>query len=272
MKQFNGLNLNLGNLAQLSQAKTRSISAENFTGEKGKGGMATRGTGQAAARDLGQGWKISPCITLPANETTSLANITGSGAIQHIWLTVDPKQWRRIIFRCYWDDEDLPSVEVPLGDFFCNGWCQPCSVNSLAIAVNPVGGFNSYWQMPFKKSARITVASSIRSAIPSLTCLTLWAIFMPRGDATIPCHTKQSTPLLMELRDRDITWALTWHGALIITAGGAKAKLNFIWTVIGNFPRSAEPAPRTTLAVPGDLSSPKVNTANSPLPIPECPK
>ncbi len=60
MSDFNGLGLHLGNLPLLSRAKSRSISAENFTGEKGKGGMATEGTGQWAARELGQGWKVSP--------------------------------------------------------------------------------------------------------------------------------------------------------------------------------------------------------------------
>ena len=54
MSQFNGLGMGLGNLSMLSKAQTRSISAENFTGEKGKGGMATEGTGSQAARDLGQ--------------------------------------------------------------------------------------------------------------------------------------------------------------------------------------------------------------------------
>ena len=63
---FNGLNMNLGNLSRLSKAKTRSIGLENFTGEKGKGGMATAGTGEKTARDLGQGWKISPSIRIKA--------------------------------------------------------------------------------------------------------------------------------------------------------------------------------------------------------------
>ena len=58
MNKFNGLGMNLGNLAKLSNAKTRSISAENPTGEKGKGGMAIQGTGAGCARDLGQGWKV----------------------------------------------------------------------------------------------------------------------------------------------------------------------------------------------------------------------
>jgi hypothetical protein len=154
---FNGLGMHLGNLSQLSNAVTRSISAENLTGAKGKGGMATEGTGADAARELGQGWKVSPCIHVPGNVTVELANIRGPGAIQHIWVTVHPGNWRRLVLRMYWDNEPTPSVETPLGDFFCNGWCEPCNISSLPIAVNPAGGFNSYWEMPFRQHARITV-------------------------------------------------------------------------------------------------------------------
>lgn len=64
MREFNGLGLNFGNLLQLSDAQTRSISAENFAGEKGKGAMATEGTGASCARDLGKGWKVSPSINI----------------------------------------------------------------------------------------------------------------------------------------------------------------------------------------------------------------
>jgi hypothetical protein len=154
---FNGLGLHLGNISRLSKAVTRSISAENFTGEKGKGGMATEGTGADAARELGQGWKISPSIHLAGHETATLADIEGPGAIQHIWLTVHPQHWRRVVLRMYWDNEQTPSVETPIGDFFCNGWCERCNISSLPIAVNPAGGFNSYWEMPFRKHARITI-------------------------------------------------------------------------------------------------------------------
>src|SRR5437016_14559165 len=79
--------MGLGNLSRLSSAKTRSISAENFTGEKGRGGMATEGTGAGPGRDLGRGWKISPSVTVAPDATFVLADIEGSGAIQHIWLT-----------------------------------------------------------------------------------------------------------------------------------------------------------------------------------------
>jgi hypothetical protein len=84
---FSGLDLSLGNLYRLSDAKSRSISPENFTGEKGKGGMATEGTGASCARGLGQGWKVSPSIRIEAGETRVLADIDGPGAIQQIWLT-----------------------------------------------------------------------------------------------------------------------------------------------------------------------------------------
>ncbi len=154
---FNGLGMHLGNLARLSNAETRSISAENPTGEKGRGGMATEGTGAIAARELGRGWKISPSIDIGGRQTAVLADIAGPGAIQHIWLTVHPSAWRRLVFRAFWDGEATPSIETPLGDFFCNGWCERCNIASLPVAVNPAGGFNSYWEMPFRQHARIEV-------------------------------------------------------------------------------------------------------------------
>jgi hypothetical protein len=154
---FNGLGMSLGNLSRLSNAVTRSISAENFSGARGQGGMATEGTGAVAARELGQGWKVSPCIHVPGRATVVLADIAGPGAIQHLWMTVDPLAWRRLVLRFYWDDEETPSIEAPLGDLFCNGWCERCNIASLPVAVNPAGGFNSYWEMPFRQHARITL-------------------------------------------------------------------------------------------------------------------
>ena len=157
MSSFDGLHMGLGNLSRLSNAVTRSISAENPTGEKGRGAMAIDSTGKSASRELGQGWKVSPCITIPANATATLADISGPGAIQHIWITVHPSWWRRLVLRVYWDNEPTPSIEVPLGDFFCNGWGVRCNISSLPVAVNPAGGFNAYWEMPFRQHARITV-------------------------------------------------------------------------------------------------------------------
>jgi hypothetical protein len=156
-QKHDGISNSLDNLFRLSDAKTRSISPENFTGEKGKGGMATEGTGAGPARGLGQGWKISPSVKIPSKTTFTMAEINGSGAIQHMWLTPAGIKWRYAILRIYWDDEKEPSVEAPLGDFFCMGWNQYASVNSLAVCVNPGSAFNCYWVMPFRKKARITI-------------------------------------------------------------------------------------------------------------------
>ena len=153
---FNGLGVGLDNLFRLSKAKTRSISAENPTGEKGKGGMAKEGVASNNARDLGQGWKVNPYVVIDPGKTYTLADITGSGAIQHIWLT-PTGTWRYSILRMYWDDESQPSVEVPLGDFFGMGWGEYSHLNSLAVTVNPGSAFNSYWVMPFKKKCRVTI-------------------------------------------------------------------------------------------------------------------
>jgi hypothetical protein len=154
---FSGLDLNMGNLYRLSSAKTRSISPENFSGEKGKGGMATEGTGADCARDLGRGWKVSPSIRIEPGELRTLAEIEGPGAVQQIWLTTANLRWRELILRIYWDDQEHPSVECPIGDFFCSGWNRFAQVTSLAVCVNPGRAFNCYWQMPFRKRARITI-------------------------------------------------------------------------------------------------------------------
>lgn len=155
---FNGLDVNLGNLYKISNAKTRSVSPENFTGEPGKGGMATvdKNDLKHPARELGQGWKVSPFVIIDSGKTFTLAEINGEGAIQHIWMT-PTGNWRYSILRFYWDDEKEPSVEVPVGDFFGMAWGEYAHLNSLAMTVNPGSAFNSYWQMPFRKKCRITM-------------------------------------------------------------------------------------------------------------------
>lgn len=155
---FNGLEMGMGNLARLSYAQTRSVSPENFTGEKGKGAMATEGTGARAARELGQGWKVSPSVRIRPGQTFVMADVEGCGAIQHIWMTPTGNN-RFNILRIYWDGEEEPSVECPAGDFFACGMGRYVGVNSLAVCVNPKSGFNCYWVMPFRKSFKITMTN-----------------------------------------------------------------------------------------------------------------
>jgi hypothetical protein len=144
-----------GGMSLLTSGLTRSVSPENPTGARGGGGAATHGTGAAAARELGPGWKVSPSIEVPAGVTAVLADLAGPGVIRHIWLTAHRSQWRSLVLRAYWEDAAPPAIAVPLGDFFCQGWGEYAHVNSAPVAVNPNGGLNSYWEMPYRKAARI---------------------------------------------------------------------------------------------------------------------
>lgn len=153
--------------AILSNGQSRAINAENPTGEKGRGGMA--------ASVLGASRKGAPCIPeIKLGETKVLAEIQGTGVIRHIWMTVTDKInegnrfiFRDLILRMYWDGEESPSVECPLGDFFCCGFGRSYPVHSMPIAVIPRNGFNSFFAMPFQSSAKITIENQNEEAIPS---------------------------------------------------------------------------------------------------------
>ena len=161
MTDFGGLGMSLGNLSRLSRAKTRSISAENPAGARGEGGKATQGTGAECARDLGQGWKVAPSVVIEPGQTYTIADIAGPGAIQSMWLSGDVSckgpLARYYILRIYWDDQEAPSVECPVADFFASGWGQFAQVNSLPVSVNPNRGYNCFWEMPFVRRCRITM-------------------------------------------------------------------------------------------------------------------
>jgi len=157
MNNFNGLICDMSTLPLLSTAKSRSISPENRTGEKGQGGMATEGTGAGPARDLGKGWKISPSIAVASGETLMLADIAGPGAIQSMWMA-GAYHPRHCILRIYWDDQEQPSVECPIGDFFCNPWKKHFQLTSQMVCNNPgQAAFNCYWPMPFRERCRMTI-------------------------------------------------------------------------------------------------------------------
>ncbi len=158
MVPFNGLNMSLGNLARLSDAESRSISPENMDGARSSGGRATQGTGAECARDLGVGWKISPSVRIAPGETLTIADVAGPGAVQQIWMTATGN-WRYSILRIYWDGQEQPSVECPVGDFFACGWGRYAPVNSLAVCVNPGSAFSCYWQMPFRRHCRMTFSN-----------------------------------------------------------------------------------------------------------------
>jgi hypothetical protein len=185
----------LGSLYQPQDARTRSVSAENPTGGKGQGARATTGTGARAARDLGVGWKVSPSIELAPEQSAVLADIAGPGIFQHFWLTTAGGYQRSLVLRMYWDGEENPSVEVPLGDFFCNGWNEAALVSSMPVAVNPARGYNSYWPMPFREHALIRLENIGERTVPVYYQLTYAETAVPSDAAYLHATWRRSDPV-----------------------------------------------------------------------------
>jgi hypothetical protein len=171
----------LFDISKIRNTETRMITAENVYGEKGKGGMAmvsdipqeeVSKIGQPwagpseNARELGQKWKVRPWTTIKENSTVTIMDMDGPATITHIWMATYVTLYRDLILRFYWDNETLPSVEVPFGDFFCNGWKMNMNIVSIPINTNPTGGMNCYFPMPFKKHAKVTVENRSAKALP----------------------------------------------------------------------------------------------------------
>lgn len=190
------LGLGLHNVSRLSKAVSRSISAENFDGSVGGGGQASSGTGKEHARDLGKGWKISPSVEILPYDTFNLAQIDGSGAIQQIWITCHGRAHERnLIIRMYWDGQEHPSVEVPLGDFFANGWGEFAQVSSLPVCTNPARGYNCYWEMPFRTGARITLENRDDEDITVYYQINYTLCDVPEDCAYFHAQFRRSNPL-----------------------------------------------------------------------------
>ena len=168
----------LGSLPQLHpNSESRMVSPENPTGEKGRGAMAIPNPSDPnlsfskPAMDLGQGWKVRPFIKVAPHSTVTLMDVSGSGIIEHIWITTsqDLNEGRAGVLRFYWDNERTPSVETPWTDFFAVGHDIFAPVHSLAVVDVPTTGLNCYWPMPFRKHARITFTNDSDREIPLLT-------------------------------------------------------------------------------------------------------
>ncbi len=109
-------------------------------------------------------------FTVPAGATHVLLDEKGPGTITHIWLTFlgpEPQDWAKkgaanhqeMLLRIYWDGNERPAVEAPVGDFFANAFGKRSEVNSLPVIVEDADSYNCFWQMPFRKSARIEIVN-----------------------------------------------------------------------------------------------------------------
>lgn len=141
---------------------SRAITWENRTGDKGAGGKE--------GANLGPTRKGSPCIRgIKPGETATLMDIDGCGVIRHIWITPSerkPAGLRNLILRMYWDNSSVPSVEVPLGDFFGTAHGRAVETNSYYVSVPRGAGFNCFFPMPFATHAKITIENDMPVAKP----------------------------------------------------------------------------------------------------------
>ena len=157
----------MNSIFQHDGSVSRAITAENLSGKPGVGGQASS--------ELGISRKGSPClVNVPSGATVTIADIQGCGIIEHMWFTLAETtksgdyMLRDVILKIYWDNEETPSVETPLGDFFCCGFGRQTAVQSLPICVNPRGGYNCYFPMPFKSRARFVIENQHPGCIPDL--------------------------------------------------------------------------------------------------------
>jgi hypothetical protein len=139
---------------------SRSISFENPTGEPGAGGKASS--------KLGAGRKGAPARDIKPGETVQLCDITGPGTIRHIWITTtgDPAVQRECVIRAWWDGQEHPSIECPIGDLFGFAHGKITSYQSAVHSCGPTGGRNIWLAMPFGKRARFTFSNEGSKSIP----------------------------------------------------------------------------------------------------------
>ena len=129
--------------------RSYAANAENPKGEPSMGGVA------------GGGHKGCPCVQwVKPGQVITMLDVCGSGTVRHIWLTFPPYHpdlYRGLVIRMYWDGQETPSVEAPVGDFFGVAHARYRQFSSELMCVQCSNGLNSWIPMPFKKSARITV-------------------------------------------------------------------------------------------------------------------
>ncbi len=141
-------------------------------------------------------------MDLTEGETRTIANLEGPGKIVHMWFVPFSSniRWpRALVLRIYWDGSEVPSVETPLGDFFAVGNGMMATVNSLPVKVSSYGrGMNCYWQMPFKKSARITITNESEESTAGTYYMIDWVKLPKEPEKVMYFHARyhQEKPVM----------------------------------------------------------------------------
>jgi hypothetical protein len=108
---------------------------------------------------------------IPPGQTLTVFDTDGPGMISHIWFTISSNEayhLKRIVLRIFWDGEDTPSVETPIGDFFGLGLGEYHNWQSQMLSVGSIKALNCFFPMPYRKHARITVTNEGMEPVRSL--------------------------------------------------------------------------------------------------------
>jgi hypothetical protein len=186
----------LGDLPSRAGMTSRQSSAENPSGAPGAGCLRDPDPADpdlpfsGAAMVLGHGWKVRPYVPLPARRTLTLADMGGPGIVRQLFLTTNADSLGPLVLRCFWDDEPTASVESPLGDFFGIGQdSEEYTIDSAVITVAPARGCSSYWPMPFRHHARMTLTNEGDADVPIVAYRVAWEE-APVADDTAYLHAR----------------------------------------------------------------------------------
>jgi len=165
----------LDDLARPQEGRSMRASSTARVGENRRGTNRVflphaEGRGDLTEASNGDNFRVPP------GETHVLLDEKGPGVITHIWLTFlgpEPQDWapqgsanhQEMLLRIYWDGHPRPAVEAPVGDFFANCFGERREVISLPVAVEDADSYNCFWQMPFRKSARVEIVNQSEKSI-----------------------------------------------------------------------------------------------------------
>ena len=136
---------------------------------------------------------------IKSGETRVLGEVQGPGILTHMWFTIataDRYHLKSLVLRMYWDGEALPAVESPIGDFFGLGLAEYFIYESGPLSVGSQKALNSYFPMPFRKSARITVTNDGPTPVFAFYFNIDWQKHrdLPQDIAYFHAEYRQSTP------------------------------------------------------------------------------
>jgi hypothetical protein len=168
--------------------------------------------------------------TVNPGETLTLLDADGPGMISHIWFTIndsEPFHLKRIVFRMYWDNEETPSVETPMGDFFGLGTGDYFNWQSEMLSVGSIRALNCFFPMPYRKHARITVTNEGKQPVSSLYYnIDYRTESHPLAADTLYFHAqyRQAQP--------NLGWSGEWYAngdPLVVYKRNKDGKDNYVW-------------------------------------------